>query len=444
MTHTLFAFRRIRHFRKDENGAITIFGLFLFAAIVLVGGLAIDMHNLMTARTQLQISADMTAHAALYRRDYETDPAKAKTQALALVQASMPKATYGNVIEAKDITFGKWDPSTEKFTASANSRSAVHVYSTRLNSKSNPVSTFVLRVLGYVNYDMSVQSVFTTFRPTCFREGFVSDERIDVQSNNAYQNGFCIHSNDYVSVNSNNTFETGTVVSMPDMEDIDLPRSGWESNEGLQAALREGYYRLRIINKLPFMIQGLKNRDPEYLPDYIDPLDAVKYISLKNSDKLMMSDLTKDRVHVVGCGKNGTLTIDEPAAIDSVVIVTDCVIKFGQALKITNSVIATTHTDTKSITSPSSITLGKNDSCADGGGSVLLTMGGISLTSKIHIYGSQMIAKGNIDFTANADGIQGASLIAGGTIDGTSNGKMAFCGTGMTNIYEAEYFRMAY
>ena len=108
--------------------------------------------------------------------------------------------------------------------------------------------------LGYVNYDMSVQSVFTTFRPTCFREGFVSDERIDVQSNNAYQNGFCIHSNDYVSVNSNNTFETGTVVSMPDMEDIHLPRSGWESNEGLQAALRQGYYRLRIINKLPFII----------------------------------------------------------------------------------------------------------------------------------------------------------------------------------------------
>ncbi len=74
MTQTSSALRRIRRFRQDENGAITIFGLFLFAAIVLVGGLAIDMHNLMTARTQLQISADLTAHAALYRRDFETDP----------------------------------------------------------------------------------------------------------------------------------------------------------------------------------------------------------------------------------------------------------------------------------------------------------------------------------------------------------------------------------
>ena len=444
MTHTSVALRRIRRFRKDEHGAITIFGLFLFAAIVLVGGLAIDMHNLMTARTQLQISADMTAHAALYRRDFETDPAKAKTQALALVEASMPKSTYGAVIEAKDITFGKYDPTTEKFTPSANSRSAVHVYSTRLNSKSNPVSTFVLRILGYVNYDMSVQSVFVTFRPTCFREGFVADDRVDVQSNNAYKNGFCIHSNDHVSLNNGNSFETGTIVSMPDLGDIDLPRSGWEQNQGLQAALREGYYRMRLINKLPYIIQGLKDRDPEYLPDYIDPLDAVKYVTIGNGQKLTMADLTKDRVHVVGCGSNGTLTIDEPSAITDVVIVTSCTVKFGQAMEVHNSIIATTNTAVKSMNSSSSLKLGKNDNCADGGGAVLLTLGGVSFTSDFHIYGSQIVAAGNIEFTANADGIQGASLISGSEIDSTSNANMGFCGTGMTNIFEAEYFRLAY
>ncbi|MGM9403426.1 hypothetical protein ACS0VU_13765, partial [Aliiroseovarius sp. KMU-71] len=202
--------------------------------------------------------------------------------------------------------------------------------------------------------------------------------------------------------------------------------------------------RLRLVNKLPYIIQGLKDRDPEYLPDFIDPLDTVKYLTLKNSDKLMMSDLTKDRVHVVGCGKNGTLTIDEPTAISDVVIVTDCVIKFGQALRIENSVIATTNTDAKSINSSSSFTLGKNDGCADGGGSVLMTLGSVSVASKIHVYGSQIIAKDDISFTANANGIEGASFIAGGEIDGTANGDMGFCGTGMTNIYEAEYFRMAY
>ncbi|SPF79178.1 hypothetical protein ALP8811_03116 [Aliiroseovarius pelagivivens] len=444
MTHTSLFLSRIRHFRKNENGAITIFGLFLFAAIVLVGGLAIDMHNLMTARTQLQVSADLTAHAALYRRDFESDPNTAKTQALALAQASMPKATYGDVIEAKDITFGRYDPSTEKFTPDSNSRSAVHVYSTRLSSKSNPVSTFVLRVLGFVNYDMSVQSVFTTFRPTCFREGFVADERVDVQSNNAYSNGFCIHSNDHVSLNNGNSFETGTIVSMPNLGDIDLPRSGWEQNEGLQAALREGAYRMRIVAKLPFIIQGLKDRDPEYLPDYIDPLKPVEFFSLNNGQKLLMSDLKANRVHIIGCGNNGVLTIDEPSAITDVVIVTSCLVKFGQALNIENSIIATTHTDTKSMDSSSSLTLGKNDSCADGGGAVLLTMGGVSFTSDFHIFGSQIIAAGDIDFTANANGIEGASLIAGGEIDSTSNANMGFCGTGMTNIYEADYFRMAY
>ncbi|WP_424941484.1 TadE/TadG family type IV pilus assembly protein [Aliiroseovarius sp. S253] len=434
----------IWQFTKNDEGAITIFGMFLFAAIVLVGGLAIDMHNLMNARTQLQVSADMTAHAALYRRDFESDPDKAKAQALALVEATMPSAEYGKVIQASDITFGKYDRDTETFTPNANSKAAVHVYSTRLNSKSNPVSTFVLRILGFVNYDMTVQSVFTTFRPTCFLEGFVSEGRIDIQSNNGFKNGFCLHSNDYVSLNSNNTFETGTIVSMPDTDDLDLPRSGWKTNDGLDAALREGAYRLRTVNKLPAYIQGLRDRVPEYLPDNIHTLDPVEYLTLKNSDKLTMADLTPNRVHVVGCGKNGVLTINEATAISDVVIVTDCTIKFGQALRIENSIIATTHTDPKSMNSSSSLTLGKNDGCAEGGGSVLLTLGGIQFTSKINIYGSRMIAAGNIEFSANADGIEGASLVAGGEISGTSNMNMGFCGTGMPNLFEAEYFRLAY
>ncbi|NDW54207.1 TadE/TadG family type IV pilus assembly protein [Aliiroseovarius sp. PrR006] len=444
MTHTSFFFSRIRHFRKNENGAITIFGLFLFAAIVLVGGLAIDMHKLMTARTQLQVSADMTAHAALYRRDFESDPATAKTQALALVEASMPNSVYGKVIESSDITFGKYDATTETFTPSANSKSAVHVYSTRLNSKSNPVSTFVLRILGYVDYDMSVQSVFVTYRPTCFREGFVSNEPVDIQSNNAFTNGFCIHSNSHVSLNNNNEFEAGTIVSMPDSENLDMPTSGWVSNDGIAAAIRPGPYRLRIVAKIPAIIQGLKDRDPEHLPDYIDPLKPTVSITPKSGKGITMADLTPGRVHLAGCHANGVLTIDEPTAINNVVIVTDCKVKFGQALKIEDAIIATTLTDTKSITSSASLTLGKDDGCAADGGSVLITMGGMEFSSDLSIYGSQLLAKGDIVFSANANGVEGASIVAGGEISGTSNMDMGFCGSGMTNIFEAEYFRLAY
>ena len=58
--------------------------------------------------------------------------------------------------------------------------------------------------------------------------------------------------------------------------------------------------------------------------------------------------------------------------------------------------------------------------------------------------GSQLLALGDIEFTANADGIEGASFIAGGTISGTSNMIMGFCNhAGMERNFEAEYFRLA-
>ena len=56
-----------------------------------------------------------------------------------------------------------------------------------------------------------------TYRPGCLREGFVADKMVDIQSNNGFESGFCIHSNVGISINQNNTFEAGTIVSMPSL-----------------------------------------------------------------------------------------------------------------------------------------------------------------------------------------------------------------------------------
>ena len=58
-------------------------------------------------------------------------------------------------------------------------------------------------------------------------------------------------------------------------------------------------------------------------------------------------------------------------------------------------------------------------------------------------FGGQILALGDILFTANADGIEGASFVAGGNVEGTSNMTMGFCGNGMEDNFEAEYFRLA-
>src|SRR5690606_7852703 len=106
--------------------------------------------------------------------------------------------------------------------------------------------------------------------------------------------------------------------------------------------------------------------------------------------------------------------------------------------------IVTKNTDPKSFYASSDIVIGKDDNCAEGGDVQMVTLGGVEFAAKVNIYGSQILAAGDISMTANADGIEGVALVSGGKLDVTSNGAFGFCdGDGMNNNYAAAYFRVA-
>lgn len=425
----------LKEFIAEDRGALTVFGLYLFVVMAIISGVAIDYSNLITARTQLQVTADAVAHAALYNRD-KMDAADAKVEALALVEASMPAERFGLVISEDDIVFGDYDYVTDKFTADEDSRSAVLVTSSRLREKTNAVTSLMLQLVAAYDWNVGTRSIAVTFRPTCLREGFVADGVVDIQSNNGFSNGFCIHSNAYVSLNSNNTFEAGTIISMPDTGDIDLPGSGWKTNTGLKEALREGAYRMRLINNIEALIDDLRIYGSRRMPSYITS-STIEYRSAKTYST---SDFVEGRIHVLNCS---SATIDATTPLSNVVIVANCPIKFANSSAIENVIVATTDTSSKSINSPQNLRVGRDDACAAGGGAQLITLGSMDFAAGLQMYGGQLIAKQDINFAANADGIMGASMIAGGSVDGTSNMQMGFCGSGMENSFEAEYFRIA-
>ena len=426
-------------FLVDEDGAMTIFGIFVFVVMIFVSAVAVDVANLMAARNQLQVAADTAAHAALYFRD-TNDADAAKAKAVELASAGMPVLVYGEVLSTDDVQFGTWDFDAQAFSADSTSTSTVMVTTRRLAARSNSIASYLFQFAGKSDWDVITSAVFTTFKPTCFREGFVADDVVDIQSNNGYTNGFCIHSNEYVSMNSNNTFEPGTIVSMPNMSDIDLPQSGFETNDGLQAALRSGVYRLRIINKLNGIIAGLAAGSSAYLPDYITSNNPIV---ISGGHTLDEDDFIPGRIHTMHCTGAGKVTISPTVPLSEIVFVSDCEVKLGAATILQDVIIATTHTGAKSINSPSSLQLGRDDNCADGGGAQLLSLGGMDFAAGLKLFGSQIIAKGDVEFAAEANGIEGASIISASTISGTSNMEMAFCGTGMENNFEAEYFRLA-
>lgn len=439
----------VKRFLEKADGALTAFGLFMSITMLVVGGLAIDVANAMMVRTHLQVAADAAAHAALSAREFKSE-SEAKAFAVQVAQATLPSAKFGNTIEANDVTFGTWDASAEVFTPDATSREAVLVNTQRLSSRSNSVGTYFLRFVGLNNVNVVSQSVFESYYPTCFREGFVAENRVDVQSNNVYGNGFCIHSNDHVEINNGNTFMDGTIVSMPDMADLVVPSSDPTANPGLFDALRSGSYQMRILQRIDDIISNIDDpTSPYFRTDYVD-VDPISgspppRVTLDRKNKLSNAHWVSGSIHEVYCNAtNQKVMIPANEVLVKGVLITNCKVEFGANAEIHDIIMVNTSTRDDSFSGAAGATIGKDDGCADGGGAQLVTMGGMSFPADLQIYGGQLIAVKTISFAARPDGVEGVSIVSGDQIDGSSLINVGFCGgAGMNNNFMAEYFRMA-
>ncbi len=435
----------IDEFAQEEDGAISIMNLFFVVVMAIFAGVAIDMSNLIQARTQLQVAADTAAHAALYTRDSSSSTV-AKAKATEIAREIMPTGRFGNVLREENIHFGTWDRANQTFTVSSSSREAVYVETDRLSENANPVTSFLMQFVGYDDWDIVTPAVFETYRPTCLREGFVAQGIVDIQSGNDFSNGFCIHSNTHVSANQNNTFEAGTIVSMPNLALLDIPSSGFTRNDGLESALRKGRMRLRILTRMTDIMNGMTDSTSRYYrSDFItNPLPiSITKTGSGNGRDLAMADMTPGRVHNITCtNSNGELRMAAETWSD-IVIITNCEFSMLNGAAFENATLITTANSTDTVKTTSGFRLGVDDSCAGTGGAQLLTFGDIRGASGLELYGSQIMAAGDVEFTAQNEGIEGASIIAGGEISITSGSQMGFCGTGMETTFQAEYFRMA-
>ena len=430
-------------FVRETDGAMGIYGLILFITICVIIGLSMDVANGYKVRSEMQVAVDTAGHTALYNRLADGKDA-AITKAVNVAAHNLGTSDAGSAITAADVTFGTWDANTKVFTPNPNSTTAVMVTAHRSASRLNAVKTFLLSTVGLNAWEVTTQSVTETYRPPCLREGFVAEKVVDLQSNNGFYNGFCLHSNGSVKVNQNNYFEAGTVVSMPNTNNLQLPASGFVKNNGLLAALRESFYNIRILDRIAPIIASLTAGSNTYMPAYVTN-KTVKTITIASaSTKLSATNLVAGNIYYVSCSGNKTLTIDNNVTLKKVVVMTNCTVNFSQNDILEDVNIGTTNTADNSINWSSGFQIGKDDNCATGGGAQLLTMGGMKSAAALKAFGAQLIAMKSINFTANADGIEGASFIAGDTVSGTSNMSMGFCGSGMEDNFEVDYYRLAY
>lgn len=326
----------------------------------------------------------------------------------------------------------------------------------RSKARHNAVSTFVSSFVGLTDWEVTAAAVAETYRPSCLREGFVADKGVDIQSNNGFAAGFCIHSNTGIKINQNNTFEPGTIVSMPSLDGLQVAASGFRQNNGLLDALRESFYKIRILNRITEITAALESGDLTRVSDYSAGGVSQSHLYLKTPGVVEVTvaggvldpaQLTKGRIHRLNC--TGTVKMMQDVTYSEVAILSPCPIQFATGSKFEDVLLVTKSTATDSFKGPSGngstkMNFGKNDGCANGGGAQLVTPGGIKLAAGMNVYGSQFLAAGDIEFAANADGIEGISLVSGGQINGTSNMKMGFCGSGFNDNFEVDYYRLAY
>jgi len=257
--------QKLRAFVAEESGSMTTFGLFIFTAMLMMGGLALDTARQANMLTLMQNTADSAGAAAMIVRLDQTESAS-QAEGLRVAERNMPNSIYGVVMTAADIEFGIWNGATKQFTPQAGAMDAVRVRVNRTAANQNPLQATLMRFLGIESFDLTRVATVMSFNPACLREGFVAENIVDMQSNNAFTKGFCIHSNRDIKVSSGNSFETDVSISMPQPSAIQLPNSGFASNTGLEDALEANRYNLRIVERLNSILTGLQTPGSRYIP----------------------------------------------------------------------------------------------------------------------------------------------------------------------------------
>ncbi|QPZ91162.1 pilus assembly protein TadG-related protein [Thioclava electrotropha] len=455
----------ITEFTAEEDGVITQLSLFWTILFLAVGSLALDVSNGYRNRVVMQDAADAAALGAMY---LSSDPLitkdEAKTRAAQLAHSNLASDDGTSVITKDDVTFGYYDATNHRFVTDyaedLDLSPAVRVMAHRTTERANAAPTFFGKVIGQDGWQINTGAVAEAYQPACLTEGLAAKGVIDLQSGNSFASGFCLYAAQYVSLNQNNLFESGAIVSMPDTSKLDIPASGFKQNDGLQEALRTSFYKLRIIDRIPKIIESMRD-GTGYLPSYI----TNKSPTVLTGTKLDTTDFTPGNLYVLNCNSSVTISVPnktdtgngkksadtadttaeettDPAVISEVAVIADCPVKFGNGVALENAIFANTSTDDRSFSAPQGLRIGRDDNCAPDGGAKLITMGGVSSAAKISFFGGQILAVKDVSFSAQAEGIEGVAIVSGGKIDGTSNSRFGHCDTGMEGNIEMSYFRL--
>jgi hypothetical protein len=459
------SFIGFRVFLSDEKGGGTVMGLLWFMLLVGICGLSVDVTDGFRSQTMLQATADASALAGVMELP---DADAAVATAVAYSNNNMPFERYGEVLRTGDVEIGAWDMSTHIFSPGAALPDAVRVTSRRAIENDNPAPVNFLRIVGFMNWNVTTYAIAQRFIPECLTDGLVARGIVDLSSNNEFSNDMCIHGQQGVHLQNGNEFRPGVKVTMPDLaNDLVTPGGRTDSNPGLVAAMGEQGLDPRMVNHVSEIIDDLLTMEPYVTPSYIDTLQDL-IVEDENYD---FSDVQPGRVYHIECADNKNIGIPNNTVLDRIVIVAECQIGIGSGAVLTDVVLASTAqapggvnnggdtnnggggansghggagVENANINASSNVILGADDDCQPGGGVQIFSTASVHFSSTTTYNGVQIVVAGDIDLGARDEGINGINAQAGGDITLTSNNRFGLCSGGAPDLFTVNYYRLVF
>lgn len=146
----------------DDRGSL----LPIMALVLMIGiagaALAVDLARAQAYRHQLQLTADAAALAAAVNLP---DQAAARQAAFRYAARNMPD--HPDVITAKGLTFGRWDPDARRLERDDQAPSAIQVTAKLDMTEGNPLTTLFAGVLGHETLNVAASAVAGKRSPMC-------------------------------------------------------------------------------------------------------------------------------------------------------------------------------------------------------------------------------------------------------------------------------------
>jgi Flp pilus assembly protein TadG len=451
-------------FVADEAGAGTVFALFLFMTILVLGGIALDGSNAWRNATHLSASADAASHAGAVALARGGGLEDVRSLADAAARANMPAARYGSVVAdaVEDIQLMHFDTTTRTLS-SVGSQNAVVVTLRQTEANLNPVRTYYLRLIGVDTWDVVGQSIaiYEASSECNNTDGIYAVDEVSLSSSNSVGSGFCVHSQHAVWLPQQNTFGQGSRVSMPNLTAC-KSKCTETANPGINPMAINmilpdfGQYIMDMYDDFsaPYGTAGIKKDwfdDKDMTSVDLANLVAAGVNKLPNVTNIgAVVDLTWDQFHAipelpaglvyrVDCKNNGNsgktqLTFDgSTGRMRDAALLTNCSLAFDDdAFVLGSRGITTRDQSTAAVTSGSKVTVADpTKQCQDEDRTTIMSMSRVSVPAEFVMSNVTLVVDDDVNIasaTSSGTVSRGLSIYASGKVSMSSQHNLQVCG----------------